>query len=145
MHIFIINNASMMKIISLYEAMDGRALLQLYKIGISRSNKTDALLNDGLKSTYKMRLRIGVYTRFWSTISHLLRISVVDNIASPYFLHFDQTYNLLITSDASALEILRAISTEKFVSMMTHIYCLKTSFISFEVNKKKKKIISEIF
>jgi glycosyltransferase involved in cell wall biosynthesis len=64
MHIFIINNASMMKIISLYEAMDGRALLQLYKIGISRSNKTDALLNDGLKSTYKMRLRIGVYTRF---------------------------------------------------------------------------------
>jgi len=64
MHIFIINNASMMKIISLYEAMYGRALIQLYKIGISRSNKTDALLNHELKSTYKMRLLIGIYTPF---------------------------------------------------------------------------------
>ncbi len=111
---------------------------------LSRSSKTYALLDDELKSTYKIKLPIGIFTRFISameqrlttrplasssqtkpallttttTVTKLvqeyipppLKPSGVNNVAYPYSSYFDKPYDLLITSDAPALEVLKAVS-----------------------------------
>jgi hypothetical protein len=125
--------------------MDGQALIQLYKMCLSRSSKFYALLNDELKSAYKMKLPIGIYTRFigameQSVTTHplaslqtkpvlppttttttvtkftqnyvppILKQSRVNNVAHPYPLYSGEPYDLLLTSDASAVEIFAALS-----------------------------------
>jgi hypothetical protein len=127
----------------LCDEMDGQALIQLYKMCLSRSSKTYALLDDELKSTYKMKLPIGIYTRFIGAMEQRLttrplasssqtkpalpttttvtkfvqeyippplRPPGVNNVAYPYSSYSDKPYDLLITSDAPALEVLKAVS-----------------------------------
>ncbi|UJR21724.1 hypothetical protein I4U23_024801 [Adineta vaga] len=57
------------------EKMDGRALIQLYKMSVSHSKSTYVLLNDELKSTHQVRLPIGSFTRF---------LSIMERVAGSY-------------------------------------------------------------
>jgi hypothetical protein len=56
----------------LCESMDGPALLKLYKMSNSHSNRTYNSLNDELTETYDIRLPIAVFTRFLSIIERAL-------------------------------------------------------------------------
>ena len=62
----------LVQLMPLCDGMDGRALIELYKMCVSRSSKTFALLGYELKSTYKIKLPIAVYTRFISAIEQRL-------------------------------------------------------------------------
>jgi hypothetical protein len=145
----------------LCETMDGRALIQLYKMCIDRSSRAYMLLTDELQSGYKVKLPISIYIRFLSAmeqrlataslitrqpepvepmkpqpqplpapvistpappnvimrqkpmISHLrtshIRRSMVSHVRTPYPPPFDGVYDVEITSNASALDVLRAV------------------------------------
>jgi hypothetical protein len=141
----------LIQMMPLCDGMDGRALIQLYKMSLSRSSKTYALLGDELKSTYKMKLPIGIYTRFISAMEQQLTMrtlsssqtkltwttfpqqyvlphtssSVINNVAFQYPSYSGKPYDLLITSDAPALEVLKAVSragpnVEKMSSFLKH-------------------------
>ena len=56
----------------LCETMNGRSLIQLYKMCINQNAKTYDLLSDELKSTYQTKLPIGIYLGFMSSIEELL-------------------------------------------------------------------------
>jgi hypothetical protein len=62
----------LIELMPLCETMDGRALIQLYKMCVSQSSNTYALLNDELKSRYKMKLRFEIYIRFLSAMEQRL-------------------------------------------------------------------------
>jgi hypothetical protein len=152
----------LIELMPLCEAMDGRALIQLYKMCISRSSKTYALLNDELKSTYKTKLPLGIYTRFLSVMEQRLttrpsaplptrptlpvrtvttipqqyvaplptrsilpvkkvttipqqyvapppKASIINNVTVEYPAYADKSCDLIITSDAPAIEVLRTV------------------------------------
>jgi len=145
------------------DSMDGRALIQLYKMCLSGSSNLYTVLNEELKSNYKLKLSIGVYTRFLGIIEHRLSMptpipqqferihpqrtqaplisamydrmrdytlpsatvpvsapvptppkihhvpSITNTTASQHLPYSNQPYDLVITSNASPLELLRAI------------------------------------
>ena len=119
----------------LCDTMDGRALIQLYKICVSHSSRAYTLLNDELISTYKVKLPMGIYTRFLSAVEQRLKTPLrtqpnfptttrttvplqyesqipktpVNTVSTEYASYPDQPYDLLITSNAPALQVLRAI------------------------------------
>jgi hypothetical protein len=120
----------------LCEKMNGRALVQLYKMSISRSSRTYILLNDELKSTYKMKLPIGIYTRFLGAMEQrlntppgtspgtILKIPQTTSTTipqqyvpypsrtlavNPYPIHSDKPYDAIVISNAPALQVLRAV------------------------------------
>ena len=152
----------LIQLMPLCESMDGRALIQLYKMAINRSSKTYILLDDELKSSYKMKLPLRVFTQFLSAIeqrlngnplrssqiisqvpitnvatysqvpitnvttysrvpitnvttysqeyiSNPLKTSLNNSIPVQYPSYSDKPYDLLITSDAPALDVLRAV------------------------------------
>jgi hypothetical protein len=130
----------LIQLMPLCEMMNGRALVQLYKMSTSRSSRVYVLLDDELKSTYKIKLPIGIYTRFLSVmeeritappsapsrtvvdvpittvttipkayVSHTSRKPVNNSLTFQYPSHPDKPYDLLITSDAPALQILKAL------------------------------------
>ncbi|CAF4902251.1 unnamed protein product [Rotaria sp. Silwood1] len=131
------------------KAMDGPAIIQLYGMCKSQSSQTFILLDDELKSTYKKKLHITVFTRFLSAmekrlttrpptslriveepfeityttpykyISYTPNTSIVNNGSSQYDsnsdqqyfdqLYSDRPYDLTITSNASSLQLLKAV------------------------------------
>lgn len=127
----------------LCETMDGGAFLQLYKMCSADSNRAYILLNNEMKTIYKMNLPIGIYTRFLSVMEKRIHSTpkmspvqivnvpplpkiksmpkvvpkipeiIVNQHRSPPPLFqlpvTHQPYDILITSDASALEVLRAV------------------------------------
>jgi len=144
----------LIQLMPLCEMMDGKALIQLYKMCSSQSSNTYALLDDELKSRYKIKLPLGIYTRFLSVMEQQLTTrplapvqkrpevpittvnnfpqeyilypstksiaynipleypstkSIAYNVPSEYPSHSDKPYDLLITSNASAVDILRAV------------------------------------
>ena len=64
----------LVQLMPLCDGMDGRALLQLYRMCVSRSSRTFVLLGDELKTTYKIKLPIAVYTRFISALEQRLML-----------------------------------------------------------------------
>jgi hypothetical protein len=88
----------LIQLMPLCEAMDGRALIQLYKMGISRSSETYSLLDDELKSTYKMKLPLRIYTRFLSAIEQRLTtrpptpVQTKSKLSLPAVTSFPQRY-----------------------------------------------------
>lgn len=64
----------LIQLMPLCDTMDGLALIQLYKMGISRSNRTYVLLNNELQSTYKMRLPLRIFTRFLAAMEQRLNM-----------------------------------------------------------------------
>jgi hypothetical protein len=145
----------LIQLMPLCEAMNGQALMRLYKMCISRNSKIYTLLHHELNSTYKMKLPIGIYIRFLSAVeqrlttdppasyqiipelpvrpvttfpqeyfTHSSSRSVVNNFPFPCSSNPDQTYDLLITSNASSVEVLRAVELyglnfEKMSSALT--------------------------
>jgi hypothetical protein len=63
------------ELMPLCEKMDGPALIQLFKMCTSRHNRTFTILNDQLKTTHKIILPIGTYTRFLSTMEKVIKPS----------------------------------------------------------------------
>ena len=139
-----LSNQRLTALMPLCETMDGRALVQLYKMCTARSNRAYTLLNHELKSIYKINLPIGTYTRFLSAMEQ--RVNVVpkklppkpppkppsippivktrnESKPVPYIQQrivntasydtlppiSNPRYDIEITSDASALQILRAV------------------------------------
>ncbi|UJR27657.1 hypothetical protein I4U23_008938 [Adineta vaga] len=121
--------------------MNGRAFIQLYKMCISKPSRMYTILNEELKSTYKTKLPIGVFSRFLSAVEQRSNMNpwalpetslqysetavtnnipedILSNIYSTpvinydpvqYSTYSDKPYDLVITSNASALDVLRAI------------------------------------
>ena len=137
-------NQRLVPLMPLCETMDGGALIQLYKMCSSDSNRSYSLLNNEMKAIYKMNLPIGVYTRFLSVMEKSTRAGpkpppiemkktpawpiikpapkvapkipeiVVTQPSSPSQSQLQmptthRPYDILITSDAPALEVLRAV------------------------------------
>jgi hypothetical protein len=65
-------NHDLNEMMPLCERMDGPALIQLYKMSNSHSNRTYKLLNAELKERYEIMLPIAVYTGFLSIIESAL-------------------------------------------------------------------------
>ena len=63
-----LSNQRLTQLMPLCETMDGRALVQLYKMCTANSDRAYMLLNHELKSIYKINLPIGTYTRFLSAM-----------------------------------------------------------------------------
>ena len=59
------------ELMPLCEKMDGRALIQLYKMCTSHSKSTYTLLSDELKLAYQVKLPIGIFTRFLSVMERI--------------------------------------------------------------------------
>ena len=64
----------------LCETMNGRSLIQLYKMCISRSSKVYVLLDNELKSSYRIKLPIGIYTRFLSVMEERITASPLASL-----------------------------------------------------------------
>ncbi len=60
------------ELMPLCEKMDGPAFIQLYKMCISRHNRTYTILDDQLKAIYKMFLPVGTYARFLSIMERVI-------------------------------------------------------------------------
>jgi hypothetical protein len=82
------------QLMPLCETMNGRSLIQLYKMCISRSSKVYVLLDNELKSSYRIKLPIGIYTRFLSVMEERITPSplaslrtAVTTIPQPYTSH----------------------------------------------------------
>ncbi|CAF0801731.1 unnamed protein product [Adineta ricciae] len=108
--------------------MNGRALIQLYKMCLSQHSCMYGILNDELKSTYKTKLSIRTFSVFLSAVEQRLNIdpwslaqsswqysdTTTDIIpqeytSNEYNTYPDTQYDLLLTSNASTLDILRTI------------------------------------
>lgn len=152
----------LIQLMPLCETMDGQALLQLYKMCLTGIGHIYTLLNDELKSIYKMKLPIGVYTRFLSAMEQrssmqhptfsnrfnkirdaipLSPPSITYETPAPSrYLEYtsdsqqpsypsqpsypNRKYDLLITSDAPAIHLLKTIqryglNSHKLVSNQT--------------------------
>ena len=59
-------------LIPLCESMNGRAVIQLYKMCITHSLRAYSVLKDELKSSYNTKLSVGVYLRFLSLVEEAL-------------------------------------------------------------------------
>ena len=146
----------LIQLMPLCETMDGRALIQLYKMCIDRSSRAYMLLSDELQSGYKVKLPIGIYIRFLSAMEQRLatsssvrqqpepvepkppsvpvipapapsnvvmrpkpmvsnlrttqtRRTVFSHVEMRYPPPFGGVYDVEITSNASALDVLRAV------------------------------------
>ncbi|CAF3716287.1 unnamed protein product [Adineta steineri] len=130
----------LIQLMPLCETMNGQALIQLYKMCTSQGTKMYILLNEELNSTFKLKLPIGVFTKFLSSIEQRLntgplvrsetkiqypetkstKISQEHLSYSPstptanynpskYPLQSDNAYDLLITSDVPAIQVLRTV------------------------------------
>jgi hypothetical protein len=62
------------ELMPLCENMDGPALIQLYKMCMSRHNRIYTVLNDQLKMTHKIFLPIGTYARFLSVMERVVTL-----------------------------------------------------------------------
>lgn len=70
----------MTQLLPLCETMDGKALIELYQMCISRSNKIYTLLNDELEAALKIKLPISVYTRFLAAMGQRLPLRAPTSV-----------------------------------------------------------------
>ena len=116
-------------LVPLCESMNGRALLQLYKMCIGRSLRAYSVLKEELKSGHGVKLSISDYSRFLSTIEEVLSSSFLKPPSSfsvpvpqqltPAMLvnsmpfkpapSLGMSYDFSTTSDASPQEALRMV------------------------------------
>ena len=115
-------------LVPLCESMNGRALLQLYKMCIGRSLRAYSVLKEELKSSHNGKLSISDYSRFLSTIEEVLSSSFLKPPSSspastqqltPTMLvnsmpfkpapSLGMSYDFSTTSDASPQEALRMV------------------------------------
>jgi hypothetical protein len=67
LHMYLLNS-----LIPLCESMNGRAIMQLYKMCITHSLQAYSVLKDELKFSYNTKLSISVYLRFLSLVEEAL-------------------------------------------------------------------------
>lgn len=108
------------ELMPLCEQMDGHALIQLYKMCLARYNRAYDILNEQLKTTCKVFLPIGIYTKFLSLAERLANppnppkvyySAHPPPIPRPALLPFkpepsNSGYDIVITSNAPVLKLL---------------------------------------
>ncbi|CAF2606175.1 unnamed protein product [Rotaria sp. Silwood2] len=109
-------------IIPLCEAMNGRALMELYKLCTTHRLRAYSVLKDELMSIHKIRLPISIYSRFLSVLEDVTKFHSIlsppmnnpATIISPIpFVPAsspNMPYDFLITTNASPLDTLNMVS-----------------------------------
>ncbi|CAM4836539.1 unnamed protein product [Rotaria magnacalcarata] len=112
------------ELMPLCEMFNGRSLIKLYRMCKTQSGQTFTFLDDDLKSTYKTKLRFGIYVRFVSAVEQTLATQTPRPVKKPFIknvppapheeaspqivydyapLISSEPFDLVITSSASSL------------------------------------------